>query len=71
MSKWAQIMKGVVKTSNLRSSNMPTMPRLKGKATKIAWAILGEPTALKQPQKTPKQRRDDKRMQVEETSRVR
>lgn len=47
------------------------MPRLKNKATKIAWSILGVPLAMKKPQKTAKQKYAEKFMNNEETQRVR
>jgi hypothetical protein len=50
---------------------MPGMPRVKNKATKIAWSILGEPLALQQPRKTKEQKQRDKRLTFEETTRVR
>jgi hypothetical protein len=50
---------------------MPVMPRVKGKATKIAWAILGKPLVFGKPSKTSKQRKEDKVLSVQETSRVR
>lgn len=48
---------------------MPSMPRLKGKPTKIAYKILGVPANLrKQPNRDP---RVDRRLLFEETQRVR
>ena len=49
---------------------MPTMPRVKGKETKIAWSILGKPLAYAM-KKTPYQSKIDKRLVFEETTRVR
>lgn len=50
---------------------MPAMPRLPGKATKIAWSILGKPLAMQQPHKGPKDSRIEKQLVFEETTRVR
>ena len=48
---------------------MPTMPRMKGKATKIAFAILGKPANLShKPSK--KEQFIDRRLLYEETYRV-
>lgn len=49
---------------------MPAMPRIKGKAEKIAFAILGVPGAYKD-KKSAAQRRVDKQLLAQETSRVR
>ncbi len=49
---------------------MPAMPRSKGKATKIAWAILGKPLAL-DVKKNSRQSKINKRLIFEETIRVR
>lgn len=50
---------------------MPAMPRVKGKATRIAWSIIGKPLVFDTPQKTEKQRQVDKRLWVDFTARVR
>jgi hypothetical protein len=49
---------------------MPAMIRKKGKATKIALAILG-PSQNKPTRKTPKQEQQDQRLNFEDTQRVR
>ena len=49
---------------------MPAMPRPEGKATKIAYAILGEPENMKV-KKSPKKKREDKELVFQETVRVR
>jgi hypothetical protein len=46
------------------------MPRVKGKATDIAWAILGKPNSFNV-KKNKKQSMIDKRISFEETTRVR
>ena len=48
---------------------MPAMPRLKGKATKIAYAILGIPDNMKKD--TKKDKYLEQRLVFDETSRVR
>jgi hypothetical protein len=50
---------------------MPVMPRLKGKSTKIAWAILGKPLAMQEQKKSGLQAKIDKQLIFEETTRVR
>jgi hypothetical protein len=60
----------VSNTLNRTSTNMPMMPRVRGKATRIAWAILGEPNAMKV-KKNRKQSDINKRLIFEETVRVR
>jgi hypothetical protein len=50
---------------------VPVMPRLRGKATKIAWAILGKPLAMDKPHKSEKQSKIEKQLVFEETTRVR
>ena len=50
---------------------MPAMPRVKGKATKIAWALLGKPLAMNDPHPSAKDKQRDKRLVFEETTRVR
>jgi hypothetical protein len=50
---------------------MPAMPRSKGKATKIAWAILGEPLAMKQKKRDYRKDKVEKQLVFEETTRVR
>jgi hypothetical protein len=50
---------------------MPAMPRMKGKATKIAYKILGVPANLRKEQKSKEQKKIDKRLLFEETSRAR
>lgn len=49
---------------------MPTMPRIKGKATKIAYKILGKPSNIKF-SKRPFDKKINQRLIFEETSRVR
>lgn len=49
---------------------MPVMPRIKGKATSIAWKILGKPLAWNM-KKTPRENKDNARLIFEETTRVR
>jgi len=49
---------------------MPGVPRVKGKATQIAWKILGVPLNM-QSKKTPNQKKISKRLTFEETTRVR
>jgi len=49
---------------------MPVMPRPRGKATRIAWSILGKPTAMKV-KKNRKQSEINKKLIFEETVRVR
>lgn len=49
---------------------MPCMPRIPGKATKIAFKILGVPANL-QSKRTPEQQRINQRLVFEETVRVR
>lgn len=48
---------------------MPAMLRIRGKATKIAWKVLGKPQNLKD-NKTPKDRWIDKRLVFDETTDV-
>lgn len=50
---------------------MPAMPRVNGKATKIAWSILGKPLAMNTPQKSTKDSKLEKQLVFEETTRVR
>lgn len=50
---------------------MPTMPRLPGKSTKIAWSILGKPIALQEPKKSAKQSHIERLLVFQETTRVR
>lgn len=47
------------------------MPRPKGKAEKIAWAILGKPLAMQKSKKSPRRAETEKRLVFEETTRVR
>lgn len=47
------------------------MPRPKGKAEKIAWDILGKPSAMQEPKKSRKKKQDEQRLVFEETTRVR
>jgi hypothetical protein len=49
---------------------MPVMPRPKGNGKKIAFKLLGVPANLKE-KKTEKQKRVNRRLAFEETSRVR
>jgi hypothetical protein len=49
---------------------MPQMLRTKSKATKIAYKVLGKPLNL-QVKKSPKEKRVDRRLIFEETTRVR
>lgn len=48
---------------------MPAMPRISGKAKKIAYNILGVPANMQKV--SPKQKKIDKRLLFEETTRVR
>lgn len=50
---------------------MPAMPRVNGKATKIAWALLGKPLAMDKPHPSYKDSRREKQLVFEETTRVR
>ena len=47
------------------------MPRPKGKAERIAWAILGKPLAMQKSKKSSKRADIEKRLVFEETTRVR
>lgn len=49
---------------------MPTMPRIDNKSKKIAYAILGKPANMDD-KKTQEQSKIDKRLNFEETIRVR
>jgi len=49
---------------------MPTMPRVKNKATKIAYKILGMPANIRY-NKRPFDKKINKRLIFEETARVR
>ena len=49
---------------------MPTMPRIKGKATKIAYKVLGKPQNLKH-KRSKTEKYIDKQLLYEETFRVR
>jgi hypothetical protein len=49
---------------------MPAMPRLSGKASKIAYKILGKPFNM-QSKKTSRQEQVNKKLIFEETTRVR
>jgi len=49
---------------------MPAIPRISGKATKIAYKILGVPANMKF-KRTPEQKRINQRLLFEETVRVR
>jgi len=49
---------------------MPMMPRVRGKATRICWSIIGKPTAMNV-KKDRKKSEYDKRLIFEETIRVR
>ena len=50
---------------------MPAMPRVKGKATKIAYKVLGQPLNLQPTKEDKKQKEIRKRLVFEETWRVR
>lgn len=50
---------------------MPAAPRPKGKATKIAYDILGKPQNMINDKKTKKDKLVDKRLDFEDTYRVR
>jgi hypothetical protein len=50
---------------------MPAMPRIKDKATKIAYKILGKPLNLQPVKQDQKQRKIRERLVYEETWRVR
>ena len=49
---------------------MPVMPRVKNKATKIAWSIIGKPLSTNV-KKSPTQSKINKQLVFEETTRVR
>lgn len=49
---------------------MPAMPRIKGKPTQIAYAILGVPENMKA-EKSPKKKKVEKELIFQETVRVR
>lgn len=49
---------------------MPGMPRLDKKSTKIAYDILGVPANLRREKKSETERRIEKRLVFEETTRV-
>jgi hypothetical protein len=49
---------------------MPAAPRVKNKATRIAYKVMGEPINIKD-KKTKTQKRIDHRLLFENTSRVR
>lgn len=49
--------------------NMPGMPRIKGKPTRIAYSVLGIPANMLF-KKTPKQERINKRLMFDETIRA-
>lgn len=49
---------------------MPAMPRIKGKATKIAYKILGTPPNMVF-KRSPKEKKVNRRLIFEETTRVR
>lgn len=60
----------VVRISILKRYSMPAAPRWNKKATKIAWDILGKPANMQfKPSK--EERRIDRRLLFEETTRVR
>lgn len=50
---------------------MPAMKRLKGKATKIAYAILGKPANMQYTRRSVEETRVNNRLVFEETQRVR
>lgn len=50
---------------------MPSAPRQSGKAQKIFEKILGTPPNLREPKKTKNQKKVDRRLLFEETSKVR
>jgi hypothetical protein len=50
---------------------MPGMPRISGKAEKIAFKILGTPANLRKDKKYPMGEKTEKRLEFEETIRVR
>lgn len=49
---------------------MPAMIRPKGKPTKIAFSILGVPANMRE-HKTPKKKKQDKELLLQETVRIR
>lgn len=49
---------------------MPVMPRMRGKATKVAWAILGKPLSYNV-KRNRQQSEVNKKLIAEETVRVR
>ena len=53
-----------------RSGNMPSMPRVKGAATKIAYKVLGTPANINF-KRSKEQERVNRQLLVQETSRVR
>lgn len=54
-----------------RRYNMPAMPRLDGKTTKIAYKILGIPANLRKVKKSKKEEFQERKLIQEETYRVR
>lgn len=50
---------------------MPVMPRPKGQAKKIAYAVLGVPQNMEQPRKRRKKRQHDERVAYDATIRER
>lgn len=55
---------------NIEGYIMPAMPRMKDKATKIAYKILGVPANIAA-RKTPEQKEIDRRLSREDTWRAR
>jgi hypothetical protein len=55
----------------IESGNMPAMLRFKGRATKIAYSILGKPDNMIDDKKSSKEKQIDRRLIFEETTRVR
>lgn len=61
----------LVGISYRNGTNMPAMLRIKGKTTKIAYDILGKPQNMEKDRKTKKDRLIDRRLEFEDTYRVR
>lgn len=55
---------------DLKGVEMPVMPRLNNKATKIAYKVVGIPANIKH-KKTREEKRIDYKLRYDETSRVR
>ena len=64
------MIQNVERMPNLERLKMPSMPRMKGKSTKIAYSVLGIPANMLF-KKTGAQKKIDRRLVFEETFRVR